>query len=69
MDVIFERAITEDGFNAVIAIASTNTAPSPTGFTFNMIKKWPEEVKKRYLRLFTTCGQQKKYLHNGNGSS
>ena len=42
---IFEKAISEEEFNAVVAIASTNTAPLPTGLTFNMIKKWPEDVK------------------------
>ena len=37
-DDIF-KGITEEEFNTVIAIAPTNTAPSPTGLTFNMIKK------------------------------
>ena len=46
MEDIFNKDIAEDEFNTVIATASTNTAPSPTGLTFNMIKKWPEEVKK-----------------------
>ena len=41
-----EKEITEDEFNAVIAIASTNRAPSPTGLTFNMIKIWPKEDKE-----------------------
>ena len=46
MDEIFNKEITKEEFNTVIAIASTITAPSPTGLTFNMIKNWQEEVKK-----------------------
>ena len=38
MEEKFEKAITEDEFNAVIAIASTNAASSPTGLKFNVIK-------------------------------
>ena len=44
--VIFNKDITEEEFSTFTTIASTNTAPSPTGLTLNMIKKWPEEVKK-----------------------
>ena len=46
MGEIFEKAISEDEFNSVIAISSTNTAPSQTGLTFNMIKERPDEIKK-----------------------
>ena len=47
METIFDKEIMLDEFNAVVvAIASTYTAPSPTEPTFNMIKKWPEDVKK-----------------------
>ena len=44
MENIFNKDITKEEFNTVIAIASTNTAPSPTGLTFSMIKKWAEEI-------------------------
>ena len=50
MEEIFEKTITDEEFYAVIAIACTNTAPSPTGLTFNMIKKWPEDVKKTIFK-------------------
>ena len=46
MKEIFNKEITEEGFKIVVAIASTNAAPSPTGLTTNNVKKWPEEVKK-----------------------
>ena len=46
MEEIFEKEITEDKFNAVIAIVSTNPAPSPTGLTFNMIKKLLNDAKE-----------------------
>ena len=46
MEEISEKAVTKEEFNAVIAIASTNKAPLSTGLTFNMIRKWTEEVNK-----------------------
>ena len=49
MEEIFKKAITEEEFNTVKVIASPNTVPLPTGLTFNMIKKWPEDVKKAII--------------------
>ena len=46
MEEMSNKEVIDEEFNIVIVFASTNTAPSPTGLTFNMIKKWPEDVKK-----------------------
>ena len=68
MEDIFNRDITKEELNTFIAIASTNTAPSPTGLTFNMIKNWPEEVKKPSSQYSATYGQQRTSQLNGSGN-
>ena len=68
MEAIFYREITLDEFNAVIAKASTNKSPSSTGLTFNMIKKWPDDVKKTIFTALCDLWSAKEVPHSGNGN-
>ena len=44
MEAIFAEPITLADFQEAVRLASTNTAPSPSGLSFNMIKSLPEDV-------------------------
>ena len=66
MEDIISKDITGKEFNTAIAIASTNTAPSPTGLTFNTIKKLSE--LKISLQHSATYGRQRTSQLNKKGN-
>ena len=66
MEEIFNKEIMEE--ESVIAIASNNTAPSPTGLKFNMIKKSPKNSNESSSHHYATSSQQRMSLFRGNGN-
>ena len=68
MEDIFNKDITEVEFNTVIAKASTSTASSFTGLTFNMMTKRSEEVKKTIFTTLCNLWSTRTPQLNGSGN-
>ena len=60
-DIIVEK------INTVIVIAPRNKETSSAGLTFNMIKKWREDVRQ-YSQTYATPHQLKKSQSSGSGN-
>ena len=59
MEDIFLAPVTFDEFQNIIQLASNNTAPGPSGLSFNMIKSWPDDVIQTVFSALNTLWNTK----------